>query len=50
MAAVTPNDKSIVTLYSEGYDKPFVVDLNDLEPKKSEYETTDGLIPALRRA
>lgn len=44
VAAVTPNDKSIVTLYSEGYDKPFVVDLNDLEPKKSEYETTDGLI------
>ena len=44
VAAVTPSDKPVVTLYSEGYDKPFVVDLNDLEPKKSEYETTDGLI------
>lgn len=44
VAAVTPNDTSLVTLYSEGYDKPFIVDLNDLTPKKSEYETTDGLI------
>ncbi|MBR3504006.1 MAG: galactokinase [Clostridia bacterium] len=44
VAAVTPNGTSVVTLYSEGYDKAFVVDLNDLEPKKSEYETTDGLI------
>ena len=44
VAAVTPGDSGIVTLYSAGYDKPFVVDLSDLEPKKSEYETTDGLI------
>ena len=44
VAAVTPNDTGIVTLYSAGYEKPFTVDLSDLEPKKSEYETTDGLI------
>ena len=44
VAAVTPSGTDTVTLYSEGYDKPFIVDLNDLEPKKSEYETTDGLI------
>ncbi len=44
VAAVTPNDKNIVTLYSEGFHKAFIVDLNDLTPKKSEYETTDGLI------
>ncbi|MBR4442420.1 MAG: galactokinase [Clostridia bacterium] len=44
VAAVTPSGTDTVTLYSEGYEKPFVVDLSDLEPKKSEYETTDGLI------
>ncbi|MBQ8953759.1 MAG: galactokinase [Clostridia bacterium] len=44
VAAVTPSGTNTVTLYSAGYDKPFVVDLDDLEPKKSEYETTDGLI------
>ena len=44
VAAVTPSGSGVVTLYSAGYDRPFVVDLSDLEPKKSEYETTDGLI------
>ena len=44
VAAVTPSDEARITLYSEGYDQAFVVDLTDLEPKKSEYETTDGLI------
>jgi len=44
VAAVTPSGTGVVTLYSAGYEKPFVVDLADLEPKKSEYETTDGLI------
>ena len=44
VAAVTPNGTNTVTLYSAGYDRPFTVDLADLEPKKSEYETTDGLI------
>ena len=44
VAAVTPSATSIVTLYSEGYDRPFIVDLNDLAPRRSEYETTDGLI------
>lgn len=44
VAAVTPNNTGVVTLYSEGYQRPFVVDLKDLEVKDSERETTLALI------
>ena len=44
VAAVTPNDTGVVTLYSEGYARPFVVDLADLSPVEREKETTYALI------
>ncbi|MDD7413348.1 MAG: galactokinase family protein [bacterium] len=44
VAAVTPNDTGVVTLYSEGYARPFVVDLADLTPVEREKETTYALI------
>jgi len=44
VAAASKRSDAIVTLYSEGYDKPFIVDLKDLEAVPSEYETTDALI------
>ena len=50
VAAVTPNDTNVVTLYSEGFNKPFVVDLNNLEATKDEYETTTSLIRGVAAA
>jgi len=44
VAAVSANDTGIVTLYSDGYDKPFVVDLAVLTPVDGERETTYSLI------
>ena len=44
VAAVSANDTGIVTLYSDGYDKPFVVDLANLTPVDGEQETTYSLI------
>ncbi len=44
VAAVSANDTGIVTLYSDGYDKPFVVDLANLTPVAGEQETTYSLI------
>ncbi len=44
VAAVSANDTDIVTLYSDGYDKPFVVDLAHLTPVDGEQETTYALI------
>lgn len=50
VAAVTPNDTNTVTLYSEGFNKPFIVDLSDLEANKAEYETTTSLIRGVAAA
>lgn len=44
VAAIAPREDGIVTLYSEGYDKPFIVDLSDLEVHEDEKETTFALI------
>ena len=33
LAAAAPTGDGIITLYSQGYDKPFVVDTRDLEKK-----------------
>ena len=44
VAAVAPRTDTVVTLYSEGYDKPFVVDIADEAVRESERETTLSLI------
>lgn len=44
VAAVAPNDEMTVRLYSQGYDEPFVVDINDLQAHASEKESTFALI------
>lgn len=44
VAAVAPTDTGVVTLWSAGYDKPFVVDLADLSVHEEEKETTYALI------
>ena len=44
VAAVAPNETSVVRLYSEGYDAPFLVDLSDLSVREDEKETTFSLI------
>jgi len=44
VAAVAARDDMTVTLYSEGYKKPFVVDISDLEVHENQRETTFALI------
>lgn len=44
VAAAKKNGTNTVTLYSDLYDEPFVVDLGNLEPVMSEKETTMSLI------
>ncbi len=44
VAAVLPNDKPEIILYSEGYDEPFTVLLDDLGEKVREEGTTTALI------
>ena len=44
IAAAAPNEKSIVTLHSAGYSRPFIVDLHDFSPRKGERETSLSLI------
>ena len=44
VAAVAANGKDVVTLYSAGYDAPFVVDLSDLTVREDEKNTTFSLI------
>ena len=44
LAAASANDTQVVTLYSEGYDMPFVVDLRDLAVREDEKESTQALI------
>ena len=43
IALVTPVLESTITIASVGY-PPFVVDINDLEPKTSEYGKSEGLV------
>ena len=44
VACVRRTDSSVVTLYSEGYEKPFVVDVSDLSVRPEEKGTTSALI------
>ena len=44
VAAVAPTQDGVVTLYSAGYDKPFVVDIGDDSVHEDEKETTYALI------
>ena len=44
VAAVAANGRDVVTLYSAGYDAPFVVDLSDLTVREDEKNTTFSLI------
>ena len=44
VAAIAANETSTVRLYSEGYDRPFIVDISDLSVHEEEKETTYSLI------
>ena len=44
VCAVAPRDDNMVTLWSEGYKRPFCVDLSSKEPRATETETTLSLI------
>ena len=44
VAAIAPREDSVVTLYSAGYDKPFVVDISDTTIYEKEKESTFALI------
>ena len=44
VAAVAAREDNMVTLYSTGYDHPFVLDLSDLTVHENEKETTYALI------
>lgn len=44
VAAASKRADTLVTLHSEGFEKPFVVDLRELEPIPAEAETTHSLI------
>ncbi|MGD8777886.1 MAG: galactokinase family protein [Ignavibacteria bacterium] len=44
IACVSQSDDNKVEIISEGYDKPFVVDLNELDKVGSEKETSNSLI------
>ena len=44
VAAIAPREDNIVTLYSAGYDKPFVVDISDTTIYENEKESTFALI------
>jgi len=44
VAAIAPRNDTIVKLYSEGYDKPFEVDIADEAIREDEKETTFALI------
>ncbi len=44
IAVATPTEDEIVTIYSKGFDKPFVANLNTLDPVGEEEGTTTALI------
>ncbi|MDC7221005.1 MAG: galactokinase family protein [Spirochaetales bacterium] len=49
IAAVTPCDKALIEIHSEGYD-PFTVDISSLEPVKSEENTAPALFRGIAAA
>ena len=49
LAAAAPTDDGIITLYSAGYAKPFIVDTRDLDKKDEEKNTTFALIRGVCR-
>lgn len=44
IAAAVPAPNNRITIFSAGYSDPFLVDLNDLEPRTADYSTTTALI------
>jgi galactokinase len=44
LAAASKRPDGLITLHSEGYDEPFMVDLSNLDPQSGERETTSALI------
>lgn len=44
IAVVSKNNDNKITLYSDGYENPFIVDLNNLSPVKEEEGNTNSLI------
>lgn len=50
IAVASPVSGDKVTVYSDGYEHPFVIDLVDLERKASEKQTSGALIRGLCRA
>ncbi|RKY81545.1 galactokinase [candidate division KSB1 bacterium] len=44
ICAAVPADNNEIVLYSQGYEKPFIVDLQTSEPRKEEQGTTSALI------
>lgn len=44
ISAVNKTGKNIVTIFSEGFDSPFIVDINDLEKKENETGKPEALI------
>lgn len=49
LALAAPTGDGVITLYSEGYGKPFIVDTTDLEKKEEEKNTTHALIRGVCR-
>ncbi|MDZ7362324.1 MAG: galactokinase [candidate division KSB1 bacterium] len=47
IAAAAPVSDNRITIYSAGYSQPFIVKLNDLEPRTSDYSTTTALLRGL---
>lgn len=43
-AAVSKTDNNTITLYSDGFEKPFIINCSDLKIKTNEYLTTNALI------
>jgi galactokinase len=44
IAAASKTGGDLITVYSDGFDRPFVVDVNDLQPKTDERGKTSALI------
>ena len=44
IAVASPSSGRVVRLYSQGYDRPFIVDLDDLKVQADEQATTSALI------
>jgi galactokinase len=49
LAAAAPTSDGVITLYSAGYEQPFVVDTRDLEMRQEEMNTTQALIRGVCR-